>query len=480
MTSTSERPGGAPVDLAEKPAGAPAAVPPGTAPPAAPGALPPGPTPPAAPPGAASGALLRTGALHASVSDPVLTSMTLLNDIAGRFPDAVSFAAGRPYEGFYDVAALGRRLGVFERHLADDLGLGPEAVRRTFFQYGRTKGFIHHLIARHLENDEQLAADPESVLVTTGCQEAMVLVLRALRTDERDVVFAAYPAYVGFLGAARLTDMTVRPVREGPDGIDLADLAEQIRRARADGLRPRAVHVVPDFANPSGAVLPVEGRRRLLGLAEREDVLVIEDNPYSMFHSGGERPPTLKSLDTDRRVVYIGSFAKTAFAGARVGYVVADQPVAGGGLFADELAKLKSMLTLNTSTVAQAVVGGFLLENGCSVERATEREARVYRRNLRAVLDALEEHFGTGRSDAGVSWNTPRGGMFAVVTLPFPADEAVLEDSAARFGVLWTPMHHFYAGTGGLHQIRLSFSVLTPERIRLGIARLAALVADRT
>lgn len=449
MTSTSEGLGSAPVDLAE--------VPPGIR--------------------------LRTGPLHSSVSDPALTSMTLLNEIAGRFPDAVSFAAGRPYEGFYDVAALGRQLSVFERHLTDDLGLTPDAVRRTFFQYGRTKGFIHHLIVRHLQNDEQLAVAPESVLVTTGCQEAMVLVLRALRTDARDVIFAAYPAYVGFLGATRLVDMPVRSVREGPDGIDVADLEEKIRRARAEGLRPRAVHVVPDFANPSGATMPEADRRRLLDLAEREDVLLLEDNPYSMFHSGGERLPTLKSLDTGRRVVYFGSFAKTAFAGARVGYVVADQPVVDGGLFADELAKLKSMLTLNTSTVAQAVIGGFLLENGCSVERAAGRSAEVYRRNLRAVLTALEEQFGGGApagGGAGVSWNTPKGGMFAVVTLPFRADDAMLEYSADRFGVLWTPMHHFYAGNGGFHQIRLSFSVLTPDRIRLGIERLAALVADRT
>jgi (S)-3,5-dihydroxyphenylglycine transaminase len=447
MTRTSEGLGRTPVDLAEAPAGV----------------------------------RLDTGELHASVSDPVLTSMTMLNDIASRYPDAVSFAAGRPYEGFYEVAGLGRYLNTFERHLAEDLALGPEAVRRTFFQYGRTKGFIHHLIARHLEIDEGLAVDPESVLVTTGCQEAMVLVLRALRTDERDVVFAAYPSYVGFLGASRLVDLPVRSVREGPHGLDVADLGKKIRAARAEGLRPRACYVVPDFANPSGVSMPEAERCRLLELAEREDILLLEDNPYSMFHAGGERLPTLKSRDTGRRVVYFGSFAKTAFAGARVAYLVADQPVVGGALFADELAKLKSMLTLNTSTVAQAVIGGFLLENGLSVERATTREAQVYRRNLRAVTAALEEHFGSRGPlrGAGVSWNTPQGGMFVVVTLPFRADDAMLEYSAGHFGVLWTPMHHFFAGTGGFRQIRLSCSVLTPEQIALGIDRLAALVADR-
>lgn len=421
--------------------------------------------------------------LHGSVADPALTSMTLLNEIAGRFPDAVSFAAGRPYEGFYALDDLPRYLSAFAAHLEREHSLSPAQVRRTFFQYGRTKGVIHDLIARHLELDEGLEVDPESVVVTTGCQEAMVLVLRALHRDPRDLVLAATPSYVGFIGAARVAGMPVRGVAEGTDGIDLASLRRQIGAARAEGLRPRAVYVVPDFANPSGVSMPVPARRALLELAAREDVLLLEDNPYSMFRLDGERPPTLRSLDAEGRVVYLGSFAKSAFAGARVGYVVADQVVVGvdgrESLFADELAKLKSMVTLNTSTVAQAVIGGFLVENGCNVVTATTREAAVYRRNLRAVLEGLESRFGPSWPHHGaVRWNTPRGGMFVVVTLPFPADDATLEYSARRFGVLWTPMHHFYDGAGGLTQVRLSFSVLTPEEIFLGLDRLAKLVDD--
>ncbi|MFD0352161.1 PLP-dependent aminotransferase family protein [Streptomyces sp. NPDC127110] len=428
---------------------------------------------------------LDTADLHTSVTDAALTSMTLLNDIAGRYPQAVSFAAGRPYEGFYDTGSLPRQLRAFEEYLGTEAGLGTAEIRRTFFQYGRTKGFVHELIARHLELDEALPVDPESIVVTTGAQEAMVLVLRALRRDDKDVVLAAVPAYVGFLGATRLVDMAVQPVREGPGGIDLDDLAEQIRRTRERGLRPRACYVVPDFANPSGASMSLEDRKRLVDLAEREDILLLEDNPYSFFHAGTPRLPTLKALDRARRVVYFGSFSKTAYAGARIGYVVADQPVTGDGsgavLFADQLARLKSMLTLNTSTVAQAAIGGFLVENGCSLERATRSVAAVYRRNLRAVLDGLEERFGSRsgfRPQGAVSWNTPSGGMFVVVTLPFTADDAALERSGGTFGVLWTPMHHFYGGTAGFRQIRLSFSVLSPEGIAEGLDRLQAFVAD--
>ncbi|MEU3934971.1 PLP-dependent aminotransferase family protein [Streptomyces sp. NPDC029044] len=428
---------------------------------------------------------LALGELHSSLSDPALTSMTLLNEIAGRFPAAVSFAAGRPYEGFHEPESLQRQIAVFRTHLEAELGQGPEQVRRTLFQYGRTKGTITHLVARHLETDEGLRVDPESLVVTTGCQEAMVLVLRALRRDERDVVLAPAPTYVGFIGAARLVDMPVRPVLEGPEGVDPEDLIRQIRAARAEGLRPRACYVVPDFANPGGASMPPERRRQVLRIAEEEGILLLEDNPYSLFRASGSRPPTIKSMDEHRRVVYLGSFAKSAFAGARVGYVVADQPVAdgsGAGMLADELAKLKSMLTLNTSTVAQAVIGGFLLENGCSVQRAVTREAAIYRENLRAVLTGLAARFpgSSAVERGGVDWNAPSGGMFVVLTVPFRADEEALEVSAERFGVLWTPMHHFYAGAGGFRQMRLSFSVLTPSAINEGLDRLAAFVAHRS
>ncbi|MFD8144102.1 PLP-dependent aminotransferase family protein [Streptomyces sp. NPDC059708] len=426
---------------------------------------------------------LALDALHGSLSDPVLGSMTLLNEIAGRYPDAVSFAAGRPYEEFYDPDQLHAHLERFTRHLREDLGRTPAQVRTALFQYGHTKGLLTELLVQNLAVDEDITADPDAIVVTTGCQEAMVLLLRALRTDDRDVVLAPAPTYVGFLGAARLMDMPVRPVREGAGGIDVDDLVAQVRAARAAGLRPRACYVVPDFANPSGLSMSLPDRERLLETAAAEDLLVIEDNPYSLFNAGARRLPTLKSLDRHRNVVYVGSFAKTAFPGARVGYVLADQPVAGaapgeGRLLADQLAKLKSMLTLNTSTVSQAVIGGRLLEHQGSMTAATRRESEVYARNLRAVLDGLRRHFPP--SGPPVSWNVPGGGMFAVVTLPFETDEAALELSASRFGVLWTPMRHFYGGAGGTHQIRLSFSVLTPEQIDLGLGRLAALVHNRT
>ncbi|MEV4120226.1 PLP-dependent aminotransferase family protein [Micromonospora sp. NPDC049645] len=423
--------------------------------------------------------------LHPALGDPALTSMNFLNEVSERYPAAVSLAAGRPYEEFFDLAAVHRHLDTFHRHLVDDLGHPPEQARRLLLQYGRTKGIVHHLIARNLAVDEQITVDPEAVVVTVGCQEAMFLVLRALRAGPTDVLLAVAPTYVGLTGAARLVDLPVWPVAGGSSGVDLADLTLQVRRARAAGLRPRGCYLMPDFANPSGVSIDTAHRRRLLEVAAEEDLLLLEDNPYGLFHlDDGPRPPTLKALDTERRVIYLGSFAKTVLPGARVGYVVADQRVAGAdgqiGPFADHLAMIKSMVTVNTSPIAQAVIGGRLLEHGCSLVAANGRERAAYARNMRHLVTGLTRRF-PDRPDrpAAVRWTVPAGGFFVVVTVPFPVDDALLDRSARDYGVLWTPMAHFYDDTAPVRALRLSVSAVTPEQIDVGLDRLAALITDR-
>ncbi|MGW4031117.1 aminotransferase-like domain-containing protein [Streptomyces sp. NPDC004838] len=423
---------------------------------------------------------LPAATLHASLGDTSMASMNLLNEVAGTYPDAISFAAGRPYEGFYDVSLLHEYLRIFCRYLRTERGMSEPQVAHTLFQYGDTKGIICDLVARSLAADEGIEADPASVVVTVGCQEAMFLVLRALRASDRDVLLAPSPTYVGLTGAALLADLPVLPVRTGTDGIDLDDLADRLRRARAAGHRVRACYVTPDFANPVGVSMPLADRSRLLELATAEDLLLLEDNAYGLLNSAAERPPTLKALDRHERVVYLGSFAKTGMPGARVGYVVAGQRVSGasggGTVLADELSKIKSMLTVNTAPIAQAVVGGKLLAHDCSLAQANRRETEVYRRNLRQVLDGLGRRLG-GHPD--VSWNAPTGGFFVVLTVPFTVDDELLAHAARQHGVLFTPMRHFYGSTAGHRQLRLSISTLTPDRIEEGLDRLAELIGER-
>ncbi|MEW2174809.1 PLP-dependent aminotransferase family protein [Streptomyces sp. NPDC005406] len=422
--------------------------------------------------------------LHASLTDPVLDAMNFLNEVVSRFPEALSFAPGRPSEGTFATDDLVRYLRAYTGHLEQELGWSEDRVRTQLFQYGRTNGIIHDLIARTLANDEGIHVSPESVVVTTGCQEAMLLTLRALFARPEDTLLVSSPCYVGVTGAARLLDIALCPVQEGADGPDPEAILAGVRRTRAAGGRPRALYVVPDFANPSGASMTVAARERLLEIAAQEDLLILEDDPYGFFVREGSARPTLKALDREKRVLHLGSFAKTALPGARVGYVIADQEVIGptGGrtLLADQLSKIKSMTTVNTSAISQAVIGGLLIESGCRLRAANAEAIAYYRTNLNTLLEELERHFPDRlRRELGVDWNRPEGGFFLVVDVPFLADTKALEHSARNFGVLWTPMSDFYLDGGGGSQLRLSCSALNPAEIAEGVRRLAAFITEQ-
>jgi (S)-3,5-dihydroxyphenylglycine transaminase len=418
--------------------------------------------------------------LHGSLTDPVVDSMNFLNEVMDRYPDAISFAPGAPYEGFFDSLDIARYIERYLAYLRDERGLDAARARRMLFQYGPSRGRINELVARALRVDEGIDVAPEAIVVTVGCQEALVLALRVLCASRADRVAVANPAYVGIAGAARLLDVRLVPVGEDADGIDLGRLAQSCVDARAANAAVRAVYVAPDFANPSGTRLGLAARHRLLDVAERHDLLVLEDTAYRFT---AEDPlPSLKALDRTGRVVQLGTFAKVCMPGARVGYAVADQTLrAADGrrrLLADAIASAKSYLTVNTSPLSQAVIGGMLLEHGGSLRELSRAKAVWYRRSLRLLLDALGRHLG----DPGTSpwpWNAPEGGFFVQLATPVPADGDLVEVSAREYGVLWTPMRDFYLDGTGANRIRLSCSYLTRPQIEEGVARLAGFLRDR-
>ncbi|MGW2050543.1 aminotransferase-like domain-containing protein [Streptomyces sp. NPDC001858] len=421
--------------------------------------------------------------LHTSVSDPVLDTMNFLNGITHRYPEAISFAPGRPYDGFFDVQEIFGHIRRYLDHLADT-GFSPGELRDAIFQYGPTSGQIRELIADSLRKDEGIDVSPEAIVVTVGCQEAMLLTLRALIANHDDVLLVASPCYVGITGAARLLDVELTAVEERSDGLRCADVEAAIKAERARGRRPRALYVVPDHSNPSGVTLSLAARHELLELAAREDILLLEDSPYRMV-SPGPQVPTLKSLDRERRVVHLGSYSKTLFPGARVGFAVADQIVVdrdgNTGLLVDEITKIKSMVTVNTSALGQAAVGGMLLAADGRTADLNVETSRYYGDAMQAILRELAEAFPEPeRTALGVRWNQPSGGFFLTVDVPFRADNSALQRSAEEFGVIWTPMSYFYPQGGGDSTIRLSISYLTQSEIVDGVKRLTRFIREET
>lgn len=425
---------------------------------------------------------LRLEQLHPAIVDPQMDSMRLLSETATRFPNALSFSSGAPYDGNHDLAKIPRYIDRYLRHLRSS-GVPEKRIERLMFQYSAVNGFIQADIARMLERDENIRVPPNAIMVTNGCQEAMLVALRGLCSGPDDVLLTVSPAYVGVLGAARMLDVRLRGIVEDPQGLDPEAVATVAREVRAEGGRPVAVYLVPDFSNPTGTVLPLEARRRLLEVAAEQELMILEDNPYGLFGRDGEELPTLKALDTTGQVVYLGSFSKSAFPGARMGYLVADQTVTRGDgtvrSLAEELAKAKSMFSVGTSSLSQALVGGLLVEAEYDLRSATRELSEVYLERLNVILDCFAAHFPPADyAQHGVRWNVPRGGFFLTVEVDFTADIAAMERSARDFGVSWAPMSMFYVDGGGDRVLRLGFSNLAPDEIREGVSRLARFFAE--
>lgn len=411
----------------------------------------------------------------------VMNAMNFLNEVVMRFPKAISFAPGRPEESFFDVAEHLHEVHRFAEYYATESKRPVDAVFKLLGQYGKTAGLITELLAAHLAVDEDIQVSADAIMVTNGCQEAMAILLASLFEKDRDVLLVSDPTYIGITACAALLDVHVEPVPNLDTGLDMAALQERIDAIRAVGKRPRAFYHVPDFNNPLGTSMSQQERKDLLNLAAREDLLIFEDNPYGQFAFDAKPAPTLKSMDTHGLVIYLGTVSKTLFPGLRLGYLVADQTTAEDGVsLAQALTKAKSNVSVNTSPILQAIVGGVLVDQQNTLKPLIAPKVDFYRDNRDTMVSALEEAVAAaGLTPEQMRCNRPAGGFFLTVKVPFVFDTEAVNQCAADYGVIVCPMRLFMMGKGRDQEIRLSFSYVTPAQIRTGIQRLVQYVTDR-
>ena len=191
-----------------------------------------------------------------------LAVMNFLNEVGADFPQAISFASGRPADAFFRLEDWLAAVPRYIDHFAQSQGLTNAAATALLAQYGRTAGIINALVATQLGKDEGLVCAPEQVLITAGCQEALSLCLAALCREDGDVILARNPTYIGVTGIADLAGMELAPLLDlGPD--DWADsLRATVAMLKARGKRPRVLYLIPEFDNPTGEVMPLADRER--------------------------------------------------------------------------------------------------------------------------------------------------------------------------------------------------------------------------
>ena len=336
-------------------------------------------------------------------------------------------------------------------------------------QYGPTRGYkpLVDAIAAIMKSRGVTTA-AENLLVTTGSQQGLDLVARVL-LDPGDIVLVELPTYTGAITAFNNVQARMVGVRQEDDGVDLVALDETWQRLVAEGQRIRMLYVVPNFQNPTGLLIGLEKRRRLLEWAERRNVLIVEDDPYRELYFEDSASETdvrpIKADDRHGLVIYLSSFSKTLAPGYRVAWIDAPAPLAAKF----ELAKQAEDLC--TGALDQRVIFE------CWKRGILDRQLPLLRAHYQAKRDvmvaALKEAFGDS-----VTWPAPRGGFFLWATLPEQIDADAMITRAVEHGVIYVAGAAFFVDESGRNLIRLAFSAPSHEKIKEGVTRLASAVRD--
>jgi 2-aminoadipate transaminase len=400
------------------------------------------------------------------------------------------------YDRFFSRAALGmqesaiRKMGTVLAGARDIISFAPGYPDPTTFawedfraitaellsgadgsviQYGPTRGYKPLLGAiTEILKKRGINTDLEHLLVTTGSQQGLDLIGRVL-LDPGDVALVELPAYTGAITAFRNVQAELVGVKQQADGIDLADLDAVLKRLRGAGRRVRFLYVVPNFQNPTGLMLAPEKRQRLLEWASREDMLIVEDDPYREIYFGetGDdraiRP--IKADDGEERVIYLSSFSKTLAPGFRVAWIASPGPIAA------RLEIAKQAADLCTGGLDQRVV--YETWKRGILDRQIPRLRAHYRAKRDAMIGAIRSELGTT-----LTWPEPHGGFFLWVALPENMDADVLLQRCVQHGVIYVAGAAFYVDGSGRNKLRLSFSWPSVERIKEGVGRLASALRE--
>lgn len=419
--------------------------------------------------------------LNKGLSDPKISTMNFLNEITNKYPDAISFAPGRPPEKNFDVEKSFRYINRYLEHTNASSTLNYEY---SFLgQYGPTKGIIGEIICKLLQNDESIVATPEDVIMTVGCQEAMCICLLALAANPGDVLLVENPAYVGVVGAAKLFGIEVVGIPTDENGIILESLSNITNELKKIKKTPKLLYLSPDFSNPTGNTIDLQQRLELLKTTKKLGLMILEDHAYNYFFYNDSRIRCLKSLPNSEHVIYLGSFSKSIYPGLRIGYLVANQKIDGNNNSAsnlsDELSKIKSFFTVNSSPINQAIAGGLIISNDYSLLSYTKTLRNLLKENRNSMVDALNLYFPTSDTWCrNIEWNIPTGGFFLTLKLPFSVTDSELYTCAEKYGVIWTPMSYFDTNEVTSNNLRLSFSYVNELQISSGIKRLSQFVKD--
>ena len=374
-------------------------------------------------------------------------------------PGIISFAGGFPDPAMFDVEGI---RAASNAALTQDPGAA--------LQYGATEGFLplkEQLSAFMAIKGASVTVD--ELIVTTGSQQALDLLGKTM-ISPGDKVIVEGPTFLATIQCFRLYGAELISAPCDAHGVNIEELEKLIAEHK-----PKFVYLIPTFGNPSGALLSLARRRKVLALAVKYNTLIVEDDPYGDLHFNEPPPPSLLALSGSVHgsrdlIAYCGSLSKVLSPGLRVGWMIA-QP--------ELLAKAtmcKQFSDAHTSTFAQATAAQYLKAGRMPATLNNVRS--VYAERAKAMGDALTRELG----DA-VEFTQPQGGLFFWARLTGKggkiSDASAFAKRAIEQGVAFVPGAPFYAANPDNASFRLSFATADIGKIQEGVGRLArAAISD--
>lgn len=368
----------------------------------------------------------------------------------GADPTIISFGGGYPDSSLFPARELQAIFG--------ELLAGPGEVS---LQYTHSTGMpkLRQQIAQRMAADG-IVCEEDQVLILQGSQQGLDLAARLL-INPGDLIATEAPTFLGALIAFNTCQPGYLAIPMDEQGL-MTDVLEQKLK---EGQRIKLLYTVPDFHNPTGITLSLARRQHLIQLANQYDFIILEDSPYREVRYQGDKVPTLKSMDTQGRVIYFGSFSKILAPGLRLGWSVASAEIT------EKLGLLKLAADTQCSTLNMAAVSMYLERH--NIDDHIQTIKAQYLRKKETMLSVVRSEF-----PQGISWTDPDGGLFTWMEFPEGFDTAkfMLEHAVPEAKVVWVPGATFFPTVQRDNFARFSYSIHGDEKIIKGMTALAELL----
>jgi 2-aminoadipate transaminase len=367
-------------------------------------------------------------------------------------PGMISFAGGLPSPETFPVNDLKEiALEVLEKEGAFAL------------QYSTTEGdplLRQMLVDRH--NRQGLNIGIENIVITTGSQQALDLIARIF-IDPGDNVLCGLPSYLGGINAFVSYGAKMKGIPLDDHGMRPEELENAVITLKELGRKIKFIYLIPDFQNPAGITLPESRRLKIIEIAEKHDLLIVEDSPYREIRFEGKSQQQLYGLDRTGRVITLCTFSKIFAPGFRVGWVI------GQPLILDKIVLAKQTADLCTSAFLQRILARYI-EKGL-LEINLPKTILLYRERRDFMLHCLTRYMPDE-----VIWTKPEGGLFLFVTMPARLNAASVLKKAIDHNVAFVDGSTFFCNDQGHNTMRINFSYSDRAEIEAGVERLSKVI----